>query len=322
MSRLLSSRLLPLLATSLVLILLFAVAGANFDHFLSGRVVLNLFKDRAFLGVIAIGMSFVILSGGIDLSVGSVMAFSTVFIASLIMDRGWSPPAAMLAALAAGTAFGAAQGWIIHNYRIPAFLVTLAGMFFARGMAFTVSPRSVEIVSGFYTDLSDRGLPVGEGLMLTIGPLLFIALLIAGMAVAHATRFGRNVYALGGNESSAALMGLPVGGTRIAVYALSGGCAALGGVISTLALSSGDPTRGTGLELDAIAATVIGGTVLTGGRGWLFGTFLGVLILGTIKTILDFDGSLDPAWLRIASGGLLLAFILLQKLIAIRSRES
>jgi simple sugar transport system permease protein len=141
----------------------------------------------------------------------------------------------------------------------------------------------------------------------------------AGLVVAHGTRFGRNVYALGGNEASAALMGLPVGATRVGVYALCGGCAALGGVISTLALSSGDPTRGTGLELDAIAAAVIGGTVLTGGRGWVFGTFLGVLILGTIKTILDFDGSLDPAWLRIASGGLLLGFILLQKLIARRS---
>jgi simple sugar transport system permease protein len=139
------------------------------------------------------------------------------------------------------------------------------------------------------------------------------------MVVAHGTRFGRHVYALGGNEASATLMGLPVAATRVATYALCGGCAALGGIISTLALSSGDPTRGNGLELDAIAAAVIGGTVLTGGRGWLLGTFLGVLILGTIKTILDFNGSLDPAWLRIASGGLLLAFILLQKLLASRS---
>jgi simple sugar transport system permease protein len=223
------------------------------------------------------------------------------------------------AALAVGVAFGTLQGWIIQSFRIPAFLVTLAGMFFARGMAFMVSPRSLEIADPFYADFADRGIPLGPGLLLTMGPLLFVLLLVIAMVLAHGTRFGRHVYALGGNEASATLMGLPVAATRVATYALCGGCAALGGVISTLALSSGDPTRGNGLELDAIAAAVIGGTVLTGGRGWLLGTFLGVLILGTIKTILDFNGSLDPAWLRIASGGLLLAFILLQKLLASRS---
>jgi simple sugar transport system permease protein len=319
MNRIFASRLLPLLATALVLVGLFAAAGATYDHFLSLRVVLNLFKDRAFLGVVAVGMTLVILSGGIDLSVGAVMAFTTVFIASMMGNHGWPAPAAIAVAVAIGTTFGLFQGWIIHHFRIPAFLVTLAGMFLARGMAFVVSPRSIEIRDAFYDDLGERGLPLGDGLLLTAGPLIFLLLLATGMVVAHGTRFGRNVYALGGSETSAALMGLPVAGTRMAVYALCGGCAALGGVISTLALSSGDPTRGTGLELDAIAATVIGGTALTGGRGWLFGTFLGVLILGTIKMILDFDGSLDPAWLRVASGGLLLAFILLQKLVARQS---
>jgi ribose/xylose/arabinose/galactoside ABC-type transport system permease subunit len=319
MNRILASRLLPLMATGLVLVALFAAAGAGYENFLSARVVLNLFKDRAFLGVVAVGMTFVILSGGIDLSVGAVMAFTTVFLAKVIGGLGWSAPVAMLAAVGIGVGFGLFQGWVIHYFRIPAFLVTLAGMFLARGMAFVVSPRSVEIRSAFYDDLGERGLPLGEGLLLTVGPLIYLVVVAAGMVVAHGTRFGRTVYALGGNEASAALMGLPVGATRVAVYGVCGGCAALGGVISTLALSSGDPTRGTGLELDAIAAAVIGGTVLTGGRGWVFGTFLGVLILGTIKTILDFDGSLDPAWLRIASGGLLLGFILLQKLIARQS---
>jgi simple sugar transport system permease protein len=282
-------------------------------------VVLNLFKDRAFLGVVAVGMTFVILSGGIDLSVGAVMACATVLIGVLVMRLGWPVPAAMAAVVALGAAFGAFQGWLIHAWRLPAFLVTLAGMFFARGMAFIVSPRSIEIRSPFLTDIADRGIPVGPGLMLGVGPLLFIGVLGLGMVLAHATRFGRSIYAVGGNETGAALMGLPVGRVRIGVHALCGACAALGGVLSVLALGSGDPTRGTGLELDAIAAAVIGGTVLTGGRGWLFGTFLGVLILGTIKTILDFDGSLDPAWLRLASAGLLLAFILLQKLIASRA---
>lgn len=321
MSRLLSSRLLPLFATALVLLVLFAGAGAHYEHFFSARVVLNLFKDRAFLGVIALGMTFVILSGGIDLSVGSVMACSTVLLATLIMGMGWPVPLAMLATLGFGAAFGGAQGWIIQAYRIPAFLVTLAGLFLARGLAFMLSPRSLEIRHAFYTDVRERGLPLGGGLTFTVGPIVFVAVLAAAIAVAHGTRFGRTVYALGGSESSAALMGLPVGRTRIAVYALCGAGAALGGILSTVALGSGDPTRGTGLELDAIAAAVIGGTVLAGGRGWMVGTFLGVLILGTIKTILDFEGSLDPAWLRIASGGLLLGFILLQKLIAIRARE-
>ncbi len=321
MSRLLSSRLLPLFATALVLLVLFAGAGWHYEHFFSARVVLNLFKDRAFLGVIALGMTFVIVSGGIDLSVGSVMACSTVLLATLIMGMGWPVPLAMLVTLGFGAAFGGAQGWIIQAYRIPAFLVTLAGLFLARGLAFMLSPRSLEIRHAVYTDIGARGLPLGDGLTFTLGPIVFVAVLAAAIAVAHGTRFGRTVYALGGSESSAALMGLPVGRTRIAVYALCGAGAALGGILSTVALGSGDPTRGTGLELDAIAAAVIGGTVLSGGRGWMVGTFLGVLILGTIKTILDFEGSLDPAWLRIASGGLLLGFILLQKLIAIRARD-
>jgi galactofuranose transport system permease protein len=148
---------------------------------------------------------------------------------------------------------------------------------------------------------------------LSAAALLFLGVLAAGILVAHFTVFGRNVYALGGNPDSARLMGLPVAAIRPATYAVSGFCAALAGVAATLYTGSGNPAMGVGLELDAIAAVVIGGTLLTGGVGYLAGTLLGVLIFGTIQSALIFDGRLNSWWLRIAVGVLLLAFILLQR---------
>jgi simple sugar transport system permease protein len=151
------------------------------------------------------------------------------------------------------------------------------------------------------------------GLPLTA--MIFLVTLGAGIYLAHFTPFGRNVYALGGNEQSAVLMGLPVARTKVLVYALSGFCAALGGVVYSLYTVSGDPRAGIALELDAIAAVVIGGTLLTGGVGWVIGTLLGVLILGIIQTAINFEGTLNAGWTRVAVGLLLFAFIALQRLI-------
>jgi simple sugar transport system permease protein len=140
-----------------------------------------------------------------------------------------------------------------------------------------------------------------------------MAVMVAGYVVAHHTRFGRNLLAVGGSEHSALLMGLPIGPTKVAVYALNGFCAALAGIVATLYTGSGNPSMGIGLELDAIAIVVIGGTLLTGGRGHVLGTFLGILIFGTIQAAILFDGRLSSWWMRIVVGGLLLVFILLQR---------
>ncbi len=306
-------KFIPLFATAAVLLALFGGASAMYDGFGSLRVITNLFSDNAVLGVVAVGMTFVILSGGIDLSVGSVAAFTTVFIATMVGQRGMHPAPIIALALVIGTLFGWMQGGLIQRYELPAFLVTLGGMFFARGMAFVVNMQSVGISHPFYTQVQGMSLPLGGRSSLSAVAMIFLAVLTVGFFLAHFTVFGRNIYALGGSPESARLMGLPVARTRPAVYAVSGFCAALGGVLATLYTGSGNPAMGAGLELDAIAAVVIGGTLLTGGVGYLAGTLLGVLIFGTIQSALIFDGRLNSWWLRIAVGTLLLAFILLQR---------
>ena len=304
---------LPILATAAVLVLLFGIFSVMFDHFLSLRVIANLFTNNAHVGVIAVGMTFVILSGGIALSVGSVLGFTTIFIATLI-GRHDVPPAAVIAlALLLGGLFGAGMGALIQLYQLPPFLVTLAGMFLARGLAFVVSAQSKEIKHGFYQAVIDFGLPLTDKVAIRSTAGIFLVVFLAALGLAHFSRFGRNVYAIGGSAPSALLMGLPVGRTKVLIYALSGFCAALGGVVFTFHTQSGDPTNGLGMELDAIAAVVIGGTLLSGGVGYVAGTLLGVLIYGTILTALSFHGHLDSSWQRIAIGGLLLVFIVIQR---------
>jgi simple sugar transport system permease protein len=276
----------------------------------------NLFGDNASLGIAAVGMTFVILAGGIDLSVGSVLAFTTILVATLVQQHHVSPLLAIPLALILGAGFGAAMGLLIHRYELPPFLVTLGGMFFARGLAFVVSRESVGITHALYNTVLEFALPMGSNGTLSVTALAFLACVILGFLGAHATRFGRNVYALGGSESSARLMGLPIGPTRIGVYTLSGFCSALAGVVSTFYKSSGNPADGMGFELDVIASVVIGGTLLTGGVGSMVGTLTGVLIFGTIQTALTFDGRLDSSWLRIAMGALLLLFILFQRFLS------
>jgi ribose/xylose/arabinose/galactoside ABC-type transport system permease subunit len=274
------------------------------------------------VGVVAVGLTFVILSGGIDLSVGSVLAFTTILLASLITKHHVHPALAIALALGFGSLFGAGMGALIQVYKLPPFLVTLAGMFLARGLAFVVSASEMSIRDPFFGTISDISMRVG-GVRIGLTAMIFVATLIVGSLITHWTRFGRNVYAIGGNEHSAHLMGLPVAATKIAIYALSGFCAALGGIVFALQAGSGNPLNGQGLELDAIAAVVIGGTLLTGGVGYMEGTLLGILIYGTILTAPDYLSGFDSSWQRIAIGGLLLLFILLQRFlsrVAARSR--
>lgn len=307
---------LPLLVTALVFVGLFGAFSVCFKNFLSLRVVTNLFMNNAHVGIIAVGLTFVILSGGIDLSVGSVLAFTTIFVATLIGRFDMHPALAIALALLAGTLFGAGQGALIQQYQLPPFLVTLAGMFLARGLAFVVSAKEMAIEHGFYKSVADLGLPLPGSVMFGFTACVFVVVLLAGLWMAHLTSFGRNVYAIGGNESSALLMGLPVARTKVLLYALSGFCAALGGVVFTVQAQSGNPLNGFGMELDAIAAVVIGGTLLSGGVGLVAGTLLGVLIYGTILTAPDYLSGFDSSWQRIAIGGLLLVFIILQRFLS------
>lgn len=311
-------RHVPLAATALVLCGAYAYGAASYRNFASWAVVRNLLVDNAFVGVAAVGATIVILSGGIDLSVGSVMAFTSILVASLIELHHWPPVAAFAAALAAGVAFGVWQGLLIRLFRLPPFLVTLAGMFLARGAAFWVHPQSLgirhEVVAETINTALSVRLPLGpRGVEIPLIVDVFAASVLVCAYVLRSTRTGRGIYAIGDDEHAAELMGVAVGRTRVLVYGVSGFASALAGVVFALYQQSGDPASCKGLELDAIAAVVIGGTLLRGGVGSVWGTVLGVLILGLIQTLIAFHGNLSTWWTRIAVGGLVLLFVAIQR---------
>lgn len=306
-------RLYPLYATIGIFLFACLVCYIQFPFMASTRVLGNLLTDNAYLGIVAVGMTIVILSGGIDLSVGSVIAFSGVFIAVMLRDSGLPAPVIMAMLLVVTTLFGAAMGGLIHALAMPPFIVTLAGMFLARGAAYMLTIDSVPIVDPFYDRLQDAYyLMPGKGRLTLIGVLMLAAVAV-GMIVAHRTRFGASVFALGGGVQTARLMGVRVGRTTVGIYAFSGFMAGLSGIVFSVYTGSGYPLATVGTELTAIAAVVIGGTLLTGGSGFVFGTLIGVMTMGLIQTYIVFDGSLSSWWTKIVIGGLLLLFIVLQK---------
>lgn len=313
----LAPRHMPLLASVAVLLLAFGFGALRYEHFASVSVVRNLLVDNAFLGIAAVAATFVILLGGIDLSVGSVMALTGIVVATLVEDGGWHPAGAFALGLAIGAGFGAGQGLCIQAFRIPAFLVTLAGMFLARGLAFAVHEQNRAVrhpfVSEFLGETCSLRLPLGgSGVDIPVAVVLMLLVFAAAWVVLRHTRFGRAIHATGDEEHAALLMGLPVGRTRVLVYTLSGFLSALAGIAFVLYQQSGDPASCRTLELDAIAAVVIGGTLLRGGVGSVLGTAAGVATLGLIQTIIAFEGDLDSWWARIIVGALVLAFVALQ----------
>lgn len=320
-----TSRYTSVIVTLALLLVMFGVGASRYRNFASGQVVLNLFVDNAFLIVLAVGMTFVILTGGIDLSVGAVVALSTMIAASLLRD-GWPPLVVIAIVLASTSTLGLLVGIVIHHFQIQPFIATLAAMFLARGLCYVISLDSISITDPFFTAMAQTRLPLtprvpGEP-VLTISPsvLIAIAVVIVAFVVLHATRTGRTVYAIGGGEHSAMLMGLPVARTKVLVYVVSGLCSGIAGVLFTFYTLSGYSLTAVGMELDAIAAVVIGGTLLTGGSGFVLGSLLGVLLLGIIQTIISFEGTLSSWWTKIVIGSLLLVFIVLQRLLTARRR--
>lgn len=309
----------PLLATALIFAIAYALAVMQFPSMFSTRVLGNFLTDNAFLGIAAVGMTFVILSGGIDLSVGAVIGFTGVLVAVLVSWAGMHPLFAFAIAILVAGGFGATMGLAIHYLQVPAFIVTLAGMFLARGGASVITRDSVPINHDFYALISDLTIRLPGGGRLSFIGLTMVAIFIIGALIAHRTKFGSYVYALGGNPVSASLMGVPVARTTVAIYALSSVLAAISGIVFSLYTSAGYPLAAVGVELDAISAVVIGGTLLTGGYGFVLGTFIGVMLLGLVQTYIIFDGTLSSWWTKIVIGILLFLFIVLQRLIFVAS---
>ena len=229
----------PVLTTLGLLVVMFGLAAGRYDGLGSGQVVLNILIDNAFLLVVAVGMTFVILTGGIDLSVGAVVALSTMISAMLVAQQGWPPLLAIPAVLAVGSVLGLAMGCIIHFFEIQPFIVTLAGMFLARGLCYTISTDSIPISDPFYVTMATTAIPLSGGTSVTFSVVIAVVVVLVAAYVLHYTRLGRNVYAIGGSQQSALLMGLPVGRTKIIVYAISGFCSALGGVLYSFYTMSG-----------------------------------------------------------------------------------
>jgi len=314
-----NTKYIPVLATLVLLVIMYSSGVANYENFGDPSVLVNLFRDNAVLIVVAVGMTFVILTGGIDLSVGAVISLTTTLTATLLKG-GWPPLVVLVLVLLLGSLLGAGMGAVIHFFKVEPFIATLAGLFLARGLALFINQNSIPIRDKTWKAISEYRIPLADGVVTKPIALVALAAVLIAAAVLAWTRFGRNVYAIGGSADSALLMGLPVGRTRIAVYTLSGFCAALGGVLFSINSTSGWALQGNGLELDAIAAVVIGGVLLTGGSGYVFGTLLGVMVYGLIQTIIAFQGDLNAAWTRIVIGVLLFGFIVLQRLVTRKAK--
>lgn len=307
----------PLMVTLSLFLFMYVYGSFTYTGFASPQVFLNLFIDNAFLIIVAVGMTFVILSGGIDLSVGSVIALTSMVTASLLQSSNLSAWIVIPIALCIGPILGFIMGCLIHFYNLQPFIVTLAGMFLARGLSFVISVETISIDNAFFQFAANTKIFIGE-YFVSISVLIALLVVVTAIFIAHYTKFGRNVYAIGGNEQSAMLMGLPVGKTKILIYTLSGFCSSLAGIVFTFYMLSGYGLHANGLELDAIAAVVIGGTLLTGGAGYVAGSVVGVLILGVIQTLIVFEGTLSSWWTKIAIGVLLLVFILFQRISALK----
>ena len=310
--------LMPTFAAVAILIVLLVGAQSRYPRFLSAGNVSALLLDNAYLVVLAVGMTFVILTGGIDLSVGSVMALTGILGARLLAD-GVPALIAIPVMLICGALIGLLIGVLVHTFGVQPFIASLAGLFLARGLAFVVSLASIRVEDPIVLWLQRTRFSFAGWYITPTGIIALLAVAIAFYVLGW-TRFGRTVYAIGGSEQSARLMGLNVARTKIAVYVISGVCGGLAGLLLTAYSGAGYPRNGIGTELDAIAAVVIGGTLLTGGTGYVLGSLIGVLVYGAIKKLISFMGA-EQSWTQIIIGGLLLLFIVVQRVIVSRSQR-
>ena len=307
---------MPTAAAVVILVVLLVGAQVYFGNFLTPRNLSALLLDHAYLMILAVGMTLVILTGGLDLSVGSVLAFTGILGARMLGD-GASPAVVVVVMIVGGGTIGLMIGVLVQYFDVQPFIASLAGLFLARGLAFVVSLQSIKVKSPAILWLQSTRWQVGDWYLTPTG-LLALTAVFAGAFVLRYTRFGRTVYAIGGDEQSARLMGLDVARTRVAVYVVSGVCSGLAGLVLTAYSGAGYPRNGVGTELDVIAAVVIGGTLLSGGVGYVLGSLVGVLVYSTIKTIISFKGA-EQAWTEITIGLLLLVFIVVQRVIVARS---
>ena len=318
-------RYMPVAGSILTLILMLVIGEMRYgggSGFLTPRLMSNLLVDNSYLLVLAIGMTFVIITGGIDLSVGAVVALTGLVIATLL-PMGLPLSLVLLIAILIGSTMGLIIGVMVQYFDIQPFIASLGVMFLARGLANVVSVNSLGITDEKFASLAAWNIAFGEKsgqFRINAAIVIAFAILLIGFYILHYTRFGRTVYGVGVGDNGNAidLMGLRGGRTKLWVYIISGTCAGIGGILFALYTKSGYNLTGIGMELDAIAAVVIGGTILTGGGGYVMGTAVGVMVYGLIQVLISREGLGEAWWTKIFIGAVLLAFVVLQRFLTAR----
>ena len=323
-----------LLITIVLFFVMYAVGCILFKDqgFARTQNFLNLFISNAGLIVIGIGMTVVMITGGIDISVGSFVDMGCMMLAWMMEKGGVGAVPAVIIVLITGIVFGLVQGFLVAYMDIQPFIVTLAGMFFARGMTAIISKDMISITNETFMAWAKAKiyLPFGgylnkKGMMIQpyIYPTVIIALvlLVAAFIMLKYTKFGRSIYAVGGSQQSALMLGLNVRKVKLKAYVLDGFLCGVGSVLFCLNTLGGFVEQAKGFEMDAIASSVIGGTLLTGGVGNVVGTLFGVMIKATIEAFITFQGTLSSWWTRITIAALLCFFIVLQSILTMLKKK-
>lgn len=316
---------LPTLASLVIFIGMLAYGESTYGRILQYSTISNLFINNAHIIILAAGLTMVILTGGIDLSVGAIVALSSVA-GVMSVNAGLDPWLAVGLMIVIGSAFGLFSGVLIQYFDVQPFIATLSSMFLARGLAAILSTdaeqldpdASIRVLAETITIIDG---PKVNNLETTAGVIIALLVVAGAFFLLHRTRLGRTAYAIGGSEQSALLMGLPVNRTKLWLYTISGTLAGLASVVYTTRIGVGQNIIGDGWEMQAIAAAVIGGTLLTGGAGFVLGSVVGALVLGLMNVLITRDGTIPPAWTTIITGAVLLVFVLIQRAVtAVRRR--
>lgn len=329
-SKKMNSNTLLLVITIALFVVMYVIGCIVYSSkgFSNLQTFLNILINNAGLLCVACGMTCVMLTGGIDISVGSLIAMDCMILAVGMERWNMSAPVLCILVLVIGIVFGLVQGFCIGYLEIQPFIVTMAGLFFGRGMTAVICTDQVSISSNeLFVKLANMkiSLPFGaytnqKGVLqvpyIRLNVVIALVVLVLIFLMLRYTKFGRSLYAVGGSESSATMMGLDVKKTKLKAYVLSSFLCSIGGICYCLNTMSGNVQQAKGLEMDAIASAVIGGTLLTGGVGNVVGSFFGVLINGTISTLVKTNGKLLSSWSNIAVAALLCFFIVLQSVFA------
>ncbi len=316
------TKLLMLIAIGIFVVMYGAAMLFIGKRFLNAQEIFNLLNNNAYLIILGCSLTIVMIGGGIDISVGGVVCLSAMSCAKFLQTSGMEGVpgviVSLLLALGIGLLFGLEQGFLVSYLGIQPFIVTLAGMFLSRGVTTMISSENVPIKHEAFLEMKKTALQIPSVGKLEIGAIVALLILVLIYLLLRHHRLGRSIYALGGNQQSALMLGINVQRSRFLSYVISGMLAGLAGYIFIMHASSGKTSIGLRSEMDAIAAAIIGGTLLTGGVGNVFGTFFGVMILSTIQEIMAASKVQESYWQEIASGSMLALFILMQSVVLSR----